>query len=334
MKRLLFSLLIPLALSQAAASTPDTPVAAAAPAPVAPYLKSGMTRSGSLELRIACRKFESTNHTGTVVWLTGVSHIGTSNYYARLQQHLDAMDVVLYEGVGDPQSAKGGEELAGSLQGGMARALGLVFQLEAIDYTRASFTNSDLTVAQLMRVIQESDDPAQTAKDLQELMASMQAGSILSRVMSGLGKWLEGSPKAQGYVLAVMIETMGALEGDIAEMRGLPPGLQKLMSVLVDERNKAVLADLKGLLARGKPPASVSVFYGAAHMHDFEERLVEELGYRPVEDLWLPAMRLKPAEHGIDRSDLRIVRNLVRAQMQAALPPKRKAPSPGKTVLP
>ena len=124
MKRLLLSLLIPLALSQAAASAADTPVA--------PYLKSGMTRSGSLELRIACRKFESTNHTGTVVWLTGVSHIGTSNYYARLQQHLDAMDVVLYEGVGDPQAAKGGEELAGSLQGGMARALGLVFQLEAI----------------------------------------------------------------------------------------------------------------------------------------------------------------------------------------------------------
>ena len=326
MKRLLLPLLIALALSQVAASAAERPVAG--PAPAAPYLKSGMTRSGSLELRIACRKFESTNHTGTVVWLTGVSHIGTSNYYARLQQHLDAMDVVLYEGVGDPQSAKGGEELAGSLQGGMARALGLVFQLEAIDYTRASFTNSDLTVVQLMRVIQESDDPAQTSKDLQELMASMQSGSILSRVMSGLGKWLEGSPKAQGSVLAVMIETMGALEGDIAEMRGLPPGLQKLMRVLVDERNKAVLADLKSLLARGKPPAAVSVFYGAAHMHDFEERLVEELGYRPVEDLWLPAMRLKPAEHGIDRSDLRIVRNLVRAQMQAALPPKRKAPAP------
>ena len=326
MKRALLSLLVPLALSQVAASAAEGPVAVAAA--VAPYLKSGMTRSGALELRIACRKFESTNHTGTVVWLTGVSHIGTSNYYAKLQTHLDAMDVVLYEGVGDPQSAKGGEELAGSLQGGMARALGLVFQLEAIDYTRASFTNSDLSVAQLMRVIQESDDPAQTAKDLQELMASMQAGSILSRVMSGLGKWLEGSPKARGYVLAVMIETMGALEGDIAEMRGLPPGLQKLMRVLVDERNKAVLADLRVLLAREKPPASVSVFYGAAHMHDFEERLAAELGYRPVEDIWLPAMRLQPAEHGIDPSDLRLIRRLVRAQMQVALPPRRKAPAP------
>ncbi|MFO1523819.1 MAG: hypothetical protein U1G05_17685 [Kiritimatiellia bacterium] len=301
------------------------PGRSADPVAAASYLKSGTTRGGALELRIACRKFESTNHTGTVVWLTGVSHIGTSNYYAKLQTHLDAMEVVLYEGVGDPQSSKDDGELADSLQGGMARALGLKFQLEAIDYSRASFTNSDLTVDQLMRVISESEDPAKTTRDLRELMASMQAGSILSRVMSGLGKWLETSPRAQGLVLAVMIEAMGSLEGDIAEMRGLPPGMQKLMRVLVDERNKAVLADLKGLLARPKPPASVSVFYGAAHMNDFETRMVAELGYRPVETVWLTAMRLNPAEHGLDPSDLRLIRNLVRAEMRAALPPKRAA---------
>ena len=145
------------ALLLAGCSTPERAKAVADPAPgTSPGLCTRVVNVGSnlVQLQIAVRKFVPDRGKGAAVWLTGVSHIGDSNYYATLQKHLDAQTLVLYEGVsatahgsGDaaeprPLARKEATEASPSdaggpgLQASMASSLGLVFQLDAIDYDR------------------------------------------------------------------------------------------------------------------------------------------------------------------------------------------------------
>src|SRR2546426_8250652 len=65
-----------------------------------PYVQV-IRESNVVQLQIAARRFVPARGKGPVIWLTGVSHIGESNYFARLQKHLDAQTVVLFEGISD-----------------------------------------------------------------------------------------------------------------------------------------------------------------------------------------------------------------------------------------
>jgi hypothetical protein len=60
--------------------------------------------------------------------------------------------------------------------------------------------------------------------------------------------------------------------------------------IIIDERNDAVIESLRALLARPEPPKSVAIFYGAAHMRDFEATLREQFGLVPAEIRWDRAM--------------------------------------------
>ena len=63
----------------------------------------------------------------------GVAHLGTREYYDAIQKRLDSQSAVLYEGVGGDKMASGAKPEAG-IQTQLANALGLMFQLDAIDY--------------------------------------------------------------------------------------------------------------------------------------------------------------------------------------------------------
>src|SRR5688572_14490036 len=70
----------------------------------APYLRVARPTTNLTELQVAVRQFVPRGGTQPVIWLAGVSHVGESNYYARLQKLLDAQELVLYEGVTDRAS--------------------------------------------------------------------------------------------------------------------------------------------------------------------------------------------------------------------------------------
>ena len=116
-----------------------------------------------------------------------------------------------------------------------------------------------------------------------------------------------------------MIETLGQLRGDLSQMQGLSPGMQKLMEAIIQRRNQAVLKDLRTALKQRSPPERISIFYGAAHMVDFERRLRQELGYHPAEEIWFGALSVEPGKAGIGGAELHFVRSLVRAQMKEIL---------------
>ena len=130
----------------------------------APYMRVFKPDTNTIELQIALREFKPSSGTsGPVIWLAGVAHIGESNYFAGLQTFLDKQQLVLFEGVGMEESGgNSGQSSSASrkpvsdpsaLQPVLARSLGLEFQLEAIQYQRNHFQNSDLSLGKIQRLM-------------------------------------------------------------------------------------------------------------------------------------------------------------------------------------
>jgi hypothetical protein len=135
------------------------PLLALVPALLAEEAKTstalGFIRTQSIQEQISglqtlSQEYVPANGAGPVIWLVGVAHLGTPEYYGGLQKRLDAQTSVLFEGVGADQLTKGAKlDTDSGLQSQLAKALGLVFQLDAIDYQRPNFHNSDMTPERL-----------------------------------------------------------------------------------------------------------------------------------------------------------------------------------------
>ncbi len=62
-------------------------------------------------------------------------------------------------------------------------------------------------------------------------------------------------------------------------------------STLITVRNKRALEVLRQQQAAGK--RKLGIFYGAGHLSDMHERLVEEFGLTPIGIVWLEAWDLR-----------------------------------------
>ena len=323
---------------------------------VEPFMRVTNGATGAVELQVAVRKLVPTNGVGPVIWLTGASHIGETNYYAQLQKHLDAQALVLFEGIhagrkatatnavavekpadGSPPVAK--KESAApepaakpagsaSLQKDLANSLGLVFQLEAIDYTGGNFRNSDLSVTELRDLMDKDDEPAapdspkekRKNEAFEQLLKAMDGNSMFGTMLKAGFRLVGGNPKLQAMTKLALIEALGGIRGDISRMKSLPEDMQRLMEVLIHTRNDAVVRDLRVELKRAAPPASISIFYGAGHMDDLERRVRREFGYRAESDLWLPAFTVDYTKAGLSVIEATLLRAMVQRQMQELLP--------------
>lgn len=294
----------------------------AASAEPRPYMRVSRPDTNTIALQIALRRFVPSDGRGPDVWLSGASHLGESNYFARLQRHLEAQPLVLYEGVGakSKKQMRFDPEAEASIQHTMASALGLVFQLSAIDYDRPQFRNSDLSIAQLQRLLSGGAGAGQGGgggREFQELMGVMDGSSVLGTLMHVGLKFIGANPKLRAMMKVVMIEMLGQLTGDMAQMKGMPPEIQRLLEVIIQERNKVVLDDLRKEIRAPRPARAVSIFYGAGHMADLEKRLRAELGYRPRSEIWLTAMSVDVRESGLTPGEMTMMRDLIRWQMEA-----------------
>jgi hypothetical protein len=66
-------------------------------------------------------------------------------------------------------------------------------------------------------------------------------------------------------------------------------------SSLITDRNAAALDVLKEQITKGR--RKIAIFYGAAHMDDFDEKLRQDFQLQPGETVWLEAWDLRdPAE--------------------------------------
>ncbi|MHA1948330.1 MAG: hypothetical protein ACW99G_03685 [Candidatus Thorarchaeota archaeon] len=228
--------------------------------------------------------------------LVGAIHVGDKSYYEDLNKRFKEYDVVLYELVA-PQGnkpPKGGgtrsDNPIAMLQQLMKKALALEHQLEIVDYEPENFVHADLSLRGMI----------EAAKKRGEDKITFGLG-IARDIMISLNKMqTEGGPNNPEIP---EIDALALLLGDKKEgnklkkvfARTIDPKSSGLGSTvensIVGDRNDACLKVLKEQLKAGK--TKIAIFYGAAHMPDFEKKLLTNFGMKKSKSVWVKAWNLE-----------------------------------------
>jgi hypothetical protein len=393
-----------------------------------PYLRAAESaENGTTTLEVAVREFTPADHArGPKILLVGVTHIGDKAYYDKLQELLDAQDLVLFEGVkpGDEDAAlaqldpadrarvrlstqrvrtlaalmertrenekyadsvgslltklpektvarakpglkdawgnplvlvvknqggafdvtslgsdgePGGEGAASDLafsaqpplspqelgrsedgiQSQLASALGLKFQLDAIDYNRPDWRNSDMSVTELQRAFGNDNE---SSEQLFGMLGGQGVGASLAKFVLGM---IGSNPQMGAMAKLLMIEMVANADQLMEQAQDSAPGIGGMMKVLVHDRNDVVFRDLTETLEVEKNVKSIALFYGAGHMGDMQSRL-EEMGYVAGEENWLTAITVRAKDTGLPPEGVAKTREMLRKVMKMQLDQQAK----------
>ena len=233
------------------------------------------------------------NADGVEVELIGVVHIADGAYYRQFRDEFRKYDALLYEmikdkGVTPGERSGGGSSFLSILQRGMKDVLKLEFQLDGIDYTRPNFVHADMDPATFFRMQRQKGESLigmmlksmQHEWKLQAEGRSRQPGLLdLIRIFTS-----PDASRSMKYLFAKQLEGMEELLAGIEGDEG---------SVIVAERNKVALGVLDTEIERGHK--KLGIFYGAAHMPDFEKRLIER-GFEKTGQRWYLAWNVGSRE--------------------------------------
>ena len=250
-------------------------------------------------LETAIVRYASTPRAGrppVEVDLVAAVHIGSESYFATLNQLFREYDAVLYELVAPPNARvpqPGGRPSGaiGTAQQGMTQLLGLTFQLNEVDYKAPNFIHADLSPQQFAEAMQRRGESWWTmfAKLMQESMTRADTneslvGDAADVSFGDLFGLLFGSNRELRLrrLLAEQFSDMDVLTAAFGGENG---------SSLITDRNAAALRVLQSRLQRGS--RSIAIFYGAAHMDDFDQHLQNDFGLVPQETAWLEAWDLR-----------------------------------------
>jgi hypothetical protein len=237
---------------------------------------------------------------GAVVDLIGAVHIGDKSYYDELNKIFEDYDAMLYElvapeGTKIPKGgARQGANPISGLQRGMQTMLDLEFQLDRIDYTKENFIHADMS----------PEEFSKSMKDKNESMLSM-----MFRMMGQSAKTQSGGGGGDAEMLFALFSDDRAhrlkramavqfenLEGQMSAFEG------KDGSTIITERNKKALLVLKRELDAGKK--KIAIFYGAGHLADMHERLLEEFKLKKDSERWLTAWKMEePAKKAAPKKE-------------------------------
>jgi hypothetical protein len=251
-----------------------------------------------------------------VVDLIAVVHIGERPYYRRLNKRFEQYEALLYELVA-PQGtrpAKGGRDdnLLRLVQKIMTLLLDLESQLEHIDYTRKNFIHADLSPAEMAEAIKKRGDDGLTLA-LSIAADVLRQQNLLEREMKknpgqvpDLPDFsaLLDDPTAASKIKRLLAQQFENLDSPAAGLGAT------INTILISDRNQAAIKVLGKEIAAGKK--KLAIFYGAAHMPDFEKRLREEFDLIPVETQWLPAWDLRLREMTAEDLLLRLLKEALR----------------------
>ena len=196
-----------------------------------------------------------------------------------------------------------------NLQAALADALGLRYQLESMPYAEANWRVSDMSIGEIQAAF------ARRGMEFDMLGDMLSGSSIpaqLINMMLGLisiGDSLSGGAVSDGVkmMLVELLGTPGVL--DMTD-RQFGPGFQ---DVIIVERNTVPLEDLERIIAEEPDIGSVAILYGAAHMPDMAQRLLEhEHGYREVDVRWDSAIGIELADSPLTERDRKSIRRSIR----------------------
>jgi hypothetical protein len=274
--------------------------------------------------------------------LISVIHFGEKSYYRDLDMRLAQYDALLYELVapeGHAVPPKGSDVPSSPfriMQRMTQSVLGLAAQLDHIDYTRKNFVHADLSPAQMMKAMAaRGEDGVTLALGITaDLLRQYNLEARRSKSQRPIAR-RSVARRRQPDLLSNLLEPGGIsdLKRQFAEqlVRQAAPdgGLGRTLgTILVDDRNKAAMRVFGKELAKGK--RRIGIFYGAAHMPDFERRLVVDFGMKKTSTTWATAWDLrKNDETAIDRVFETLLREAMRG-LEQRTPRAKPAKSAGK----
>lgn len=198
-------------------------------------------------------------------------------------------------------------EVPKGLQRDLADALGVVFQLDHMDSSREPWVNADMSIDQIQAKLAESDVNAD------QLFGMLSGDSAFSRLAGGLLKLLGSWDSGRGMLKIVGVETLARSE-EMME-HGQPGEMGEIMKVLIDERNAYVTDALERLMNASPEKDEIAILYGAGHMRDLEARLVERMGWKPVDERWVRALTLDLDDLGMPYGQVQFMRKTIRTQL-------------------
>ena len=258
--------------------------------PTNSFVRFERTGADRGRLSTAVRTYTNANH--QTVALIAAIHIGDPAYYEKLQELFKSYDALLYEMIRDRDAAPAGkitsDHPVSQLQIGLKNALGLEFQLEALDYTPTNFVHADLDPETFARLQGEKG----------ESILGLMLRAILeedARQRSGQGQaihplqllWALTSGDRAHALKFLLAQQMDQIESTLA---GIDRGSDGQGSVLVSGRNEHAMGVLRDQLQRGN--RRLGIFYGAGHMPDLDQRL-RQLGFQPAGEQWLTAWEIR-----------------------------------------
>ena len=204
------------------------------------------------------------------------------------------------------RASRGGD--GGNIQARLAKALGVAYQLDAIDSGKPNWRNSDMDVEEVRARLE------QAGPDASMVLRLLEGNSLEARVAGVLISFLGASRTLSSVVKLMMIEQLSAAGGELGGM-GVMKSLAAMQKVIIDDRNRVVLDDLKRIIDDERDLASIAIFYGAGHLPAFERSFRDELGLEPVGETWTAAMSIDPSQTGMSPAQLRSMRRMLERSM-------------------
>ena len=170
----------------------------------------------------------------------------------------------------------------------MTKMLGLEFQLDQIDYSAENFVHADMSPKEFDAAMQKRGESWWTmfTRLMTEGVERAERGKPTGPEL-GIGDlWgLFFGKDREVRLRRIMAEQFTDMEVLTAAFGG------EEGSSLITDRNGAALEVLSEQIAKGKK--RMAIFYGAAHMEDFDRRLREDFGMEPGEVEWVEAWDLR-----------------------------------------
>jgi len=204
-----------------------------------------------------------------------------------------------------------------NLQGELANALGLAFQLHAIDYDQPNWRVADMSIGELQRALAERGvDFAPLEDALAGSSIPAKVARFILRMIPVLDSWTEG--RVTDIFKIVLIEMLG--NETIMEQSFNQFG-EAFTDVIINQRNAVALDQLRRIIAEKKNVESVAIFYGAGHMADFHQRLIDEFNYTalPEATTWRSAIGVNLRTSNLPPAQIEHMRRAMRRMLEQSM---------------
>jgi hypothetical protein len=230
---------------------------------------------------------------GATVDLIGAVHVGERTYYHKLNELFTKYESLLYELVAPKGTRipKGGVARSGHpvgvMQHGLSDVLGLVHQMNEVDYTKKNFVHADMTPDEFAASMEKRGESWLTMafQAMGQGIAAQSQPSSSRPELEMLAALFDKNPEVG--LKRAMAKQFEDLDASMDVFGG------KEGSTIITERNKKALEVLRKQLGKGKK--NVGIFYGAGHLPDMHERLLSEFGLQLTGIEWLTAWDMTDA---------------------------------------